>query len=105
MSNATRTSAPRSDERRDKQAAEQPPRSGAQDRPGFDLGGAADEANEKRSELPPSGPRTSAAAGGTATGRATGSSDPSGSQSLGNKGSEPGSESGVGPTEGSRGAR
>jgi hypothetical protein len=105
MASARESNSMRASEHREKHGAEQPPRNGAQDRPGFDLGGAVDDTNKARSELPPAGPRTSAAAGATATGRATGHSDPSGSQSLGTDGREPGSASGVGPTEGSRGPR
>ena len=92
-------------ERPDKAAAARDPKGDAEDRPGFDLGGAVEPENKGQSQLPPRGPAGSAAAGATATGRATGLTDPSGSRSLGNDGPEPGSASGSGPTEGSRGAR
>ena len=86
-------------------AAARDPKGRAEDRPGFDLGGALEPENKDQSQLPPRGPAGSAAAGATATGRATGLSDPSGSHSLGNDGREPGSDAGTGPTEGSRGPR
>jgi hypothetical protein len=71
-------------ERPDPEAAERDPGPGAQDRPGFDLGGAVDPSNTD------------------AGGRATGLTDPSGSRSLGNEG-DAGSDSGSGPTDGSGG--
>jgi hypothetical protein len=92
-------------ERPDKAAAARDPKGDAEDRPGFDLGGAVEPENKGQSQLPPRGPAGSPAPGDTATGRATGLSDPSGSRSLGNDGAEPGSEAGSGPTEGSRGPR
>ena len=92
-------------ERPDAKAAARDPEPGAEDRPGFDLGGSADPDGKARSELPPGGPRSSPGQGGTATGRASGLTDTSGSRSLGNEGGEPGSAAGSGPTEGSRGPR
>jgi hypothetical protein len=92
-------------ERPDKQAAARDPKGHAEDRPGFDLGGAVEPENKGQSQLPPRGPAGSAASGTTATGRASGLTDPSGSRSLGNEGGEPGSAAGSGPTEGSRGPR
>jgi hypothetical protein len=92
-------------ERPDKQAAARDPKSGAEDRPGFDLGGAVEPENKDQSQLPPRDPAGTAASGSTATGRAGGFSDPSGTRSLGNEGAEPGSAAGSGPTEGSRGPR
>jgi hypothetical protein len=91
-------------ERPDKQAAARDPKGGAEDRPGFDLGGAVEPENKGQSQLPPRGPAGSAASGTTATGRASGLSDPSGSRSLGNEGGEAGSDAGSGPTKGSGGA-
>jgi len=90
-------------ERPDKAAAGRDPKGAAEDRPGFDLGGAVEPENKGQSQLPPRGPAGSPASGSTATGRATGLTDPSGSRSLGNRAGEPGSASGSGPTEGSGG--
>jgi hypothetical protein len=90
-------------ERPDKAAAARDPKGGAEDRPGFDLGGAVEPENKGQSQLPPRGPAGSAASGSTATGRAGGLSDPSDSRSLGNEGSEGGSDAGTGPTRGSGG--
>jgi len=90
-------------ERPDKEAAARDPKAGAEDRPGFDLGGAVEPENKGQSQLPPGGPKGTAASGSTATGRAGGFSDPSGTRSLGNEGGEPGSASGSGPTKGSGG--
>jgi hypothetical protein len=90
-------------ERPDKKAAARDPKGNAQDRPGFDLGGAVEPENKGQSQLPPRGPAGDPASGGTATGRASGLTDPSGSRSLGNRGGEPGSASGSGPTDGSGG--
>ena len=42
-------------ERPDKQAAARDPKSGAEDRPGFDLGGAVEPENKGQSQLPPRG--------------------------------------------------
>ena len=90
-------------ERPDKQAAARDPKGDAEDRPGFDLGGAVEPENKGQSQLPPRGPAGTAASGSTATGRASGLTDPSGSHSLGNEGAEAGSEAGAGPTKGSGG--
>ena len=90
-------------ERPDEAAAARDPRGKAEDRPGFDLGGAVEPENKGQSQLPPRGPAGSAASGSTATGRAGGLSDPSGSGSLGNEGSKGGSDAGGGPTRGSGG--
>jgi hypothetical protein len=92
-------------ERPDKHAAARDPKGGAEDRPGFDLGGAVEPENKGQSQLPPRGPAGTAASGSTATGRAGGFSDSSGTRSLGNEGSEAGSDAGTGPTKGSGGAR
>jgi hypothetical protein len=92
-------------ERPDPKAAARDPRADAEDRPGFDLGGAVEPENKGQSQLPPRGPAGSPASGATETGRATGLTDPSASRSLGNDGGEPGSASCAGPTEGSRGPR
>ena len=91
-------------ERPDPEAAARDPESGAQDRPGFDLGGAVDPSNKTQvgSGTIPGGPKGSTAGGTDAGGRATGLTDPSGSRSLGNEG-DAGSESGSGPTDGSGG--
>ena len=91
-------------ERSDKQAAARDPKGDAEDRPGFDLGGAVEPENKRQSQLPPRGPAGSAASGSTATGRASGLTDPSGTRSLGNEGGEAGSDVGTGPTKGSGGA-
>jgi hypothetical protein len=90
-------------ERPERAAAARDPRSGSEDRPGLDLGGAVEPENKGQSQLPPSGPTGSAASGSTATGRASGLTDPSGSSSLGNEGPEPGSGAATGPTKGSGG--
>ena len=92
-------------ERPDKLAAARDPKGDAEDRPGFDLGGAVEPENKGQSQLPPRGPAGSAASGSTATGRASGFSDPSGSRPLGNEGTEAGSDAGAGPTKGSGSAR
>lgn len=76
-------------ERPDRQAAARDPKGGAEDRPGFDLGGAVEPENKGQSQLPPRGPAGSAASGSTATGRADGFSDPSGSRSLGTRAASP----------------
>ena len=90
-------------ERPDKRAAARDPKGGAEDRPGFDLGGAVEPENKGQSQLPSRGPAGTAASGSTATGRAGGLTDPSGTHSLGNEGAEAGSEAGSGPTKGSGG--
>ena len=91
-------------ERPDPQAAARDPKAGSEDRPGFDLGGAADKSGTGSNTVP-GGPKGSASTGTTGTGRATGATDPSGSRSLGNEGGEPGSAAGGGGVEGSRGPR
>jgi hypothetical protein len=89
-------------ERPDPETAARDPRPGAQDRPGFDLGGSVDESNKTQvgSGTIPGGPKGSTSSGTDAGGRATGLTDPSGSRSLGNEGD---SGSGSGPTDGSGG--
>ena len=91
-------------ERPDPEAAGRDPGPGAQDRAGFDLGGAVDESNKTQvgSGTIPGGPKGSTTSGTDAGGRATGLTDPSGSRSLGNEG-DAGSDSGTGPTGGSGG--
>jgi hypothetical protein len=105
MANETRSGLKVPAERPDKKAAARDPKGDAQDRPGFDLGGAVQDENADQSQLPPRGPMGDAASGSTATGRAGGLSDPSGTRSLGNEGGEPGSASGTGATKGSGDAR
>ena len=87
-------------ERPDPEAAARDPGPGAEDRPGFDLGGAVEDANSVGSNTVPGGPKGSTSHGTDAGGRATGLTDPSGSHSLGNEG-DAGSDSGAGPTDGS----
>jgi len=87
-------------ERPDPKAASRPPNEGGEDRPGFDLGGATDDATGAGSTVIPGGPKGSAASGTNASGRAAGLTDPSGSRSLGNEG-DAGSEAGSGPPNGS----
>ena len=88
-------------ERPDPAAAARKPRSGAEDRPGFDLGGSDEtDATGVGSATVPGGPKGSASTGATGTGRGSGLTDPSGSRSLGNEG-DSGSEAGGGPTAGS----
>jgi hypothetical protein len=89
-------------ERPDPEAAARDPGSGAEDRPGFDLGGAVEDANSVGSNTVPGGPKGSTSHGTDAAGRATGLTNPSGSRSLGNEG-DAGSDSGAGPTDGSGG--
>ena len=86
-------------ERPDKQAAARDPKRGAQDRPGFDLGGAVDPDNKARSELPPRGPGASPGRGARETGQADGYSDAGGARRGSDAGG--GSESGSGPTSSS----
>jgi len=50
-------------ERPDKQAAARDPKGNAEDRPGFDLGGAVEPENKGQSQLPPRGPTGSPIAG------------------------------------------
>jgi hypothetical protein len=92
-------------ERPDPEAAARDPGPGAKDRPGFDLGGAADESNKTQvgSGTIPGGPKGSATGGTDAGGRATGLTDPSGSRPLGGDGATGGSDAGGGPTDGSGG--
>ena len=90
-------------ERPDKAAAARDPKGKAEDRPGFDLGGAVEPDNKRQSQLPPRGPAGTPASGSTATGRAGGLTDPSGSHSLGNERPDAGSDAGAGPTKGSGG--
>jgi hypothetical protein len=87
-------------ERPDPKAAARDPGSGAEDRPGFDLGGAVGEANPVGSNTIPGGPKGTTSSGTDAGGRATGLTDPSGSRSLGNEG-DVGSDAGTGSTDGS----
>ena len=87
-------------ERPDPAAAGRDPGPGAEDRPGFDLGGAVEETNGVGSNTVPGGPKGSTSHGTDAGGRATGLTDPSGSRSLGNEG-DAGSEAGSGPPDGS----
>ena len=84
-------------ERPDKEAAARDPKGAAEDRPGFDLGGAVDP-DKARSELPPRGPGSSPGQGATATGQADGYTNVSGSRPRG-KDTGSGSESGSGPTD------
>ncbi|MBL0404212.1 hypothetical protein JKG68_09560 [Microvirga aerilata] len=91
-------------ERPDPEAAARDPGPGAQDRPGFDLGGAVDPSNATQvgSGTIPGGPKGSPTGGTDAGGRATGLTDPSGSRPLGGDGTG-GSDAGGGPTDGSGG--
>jgi len=91
-------------ERLDPKAAARDPGPGAEDRPGFDLGGVkgGDNKTGVGSSTIPGGPRSSPGTGTDAGGRATGLTDPSGSRSLGNEG-DAGSEAGSGPTNGTGG--
>jgi len=82
-------------ERPDPKAAGRDPGRGAEDRPGFDLGGSVENGSTAGSAVTPGGPRGSASSGATWTGRASGLTDPSGSRSLGNEG-DAGSEAGGG---------
>ena len=94
-------------ERPDPEVAGRDPGPGAQDRPGFDLGGAVNEnnANTVGSNTIPGGPKGSPSNGTDAGGRATGMTDPSGSRSLGSDGPKGGSDAGGGPTDGSGGPK
>jgi hypothetical protein len=87
-------------ERPDPKAAARDPGAGAEDRAGFDLGGAKGDRDTLGSNTVPGGPKGSPASGTQASGRATGLTDPSGTRSLGNEG-DAGSDSGTGPTGGS----
>jgi hypothetical protein len=86
-------------ERPDPRAAARDPGPGAEDRPGFDLGGATEEPGTVGSNTVPGGPRGTVASGSDAGGRATGLSDPSGTRSLGEEG-DAGSATGSGVTDG-----
>jgi hypothetical protein len=92
-------------ERPDPEAAARDPGPGAEDRPGFDLGGSVDESNKTQvgSGTIPGGPKGSPTSGTDAGGRATGLTDPSGSRPLGSDGTTGGSDGGGGPTDGSGG--
>ena len=68
-------------ERPDPEAAARDPGPGAQDRPGFDLGGAVEDANGVGSNTIPGGPKGSTSQGTDAGGRATGLTDGPGSAS------------------------
>jgi hypothetical protein len=87
-------------ERPDPKAAARDPGAGAEDRAGFDLGGAKGDRDTLGSNTVPGGPKGSPASGTQASGRAAGLTDPSGTRSLGNEG-DAGSDSGTGPTGGS----
>jgi hypothetical protein len=87
-------------EQPDAGVASRPPKGGGEDRPGFDLGGATDEAAGGGFNTVTGGPKGSPASGPAANGRAAGLTDPSGSRSLGNEG-DAGSEARSGPTDGS----
>jgi hypothetical protein len=100
MANEFETGAKVPQERPDPKAASRDPGPGAEDRPGFDLGGAKADKTGVGSSTIPGGPKGSPATGTDAGGRATGLTDPSGSRSLGNEG-DAGSDTGVGPTDGS----
>ena len=68
----------------DPKAAARDPGPGAEDRPGFDLGGAADKTSTSGSNvMPETGPKGSPAQGTTATGHASGLTDKIGSNSSG----------------------
>lgn len=97
MSSAGKSSEPRvPTERPDPKAAARKPEAGAEDRPGFDLGGAEDrDAGGGMAD-----PKGSTARGADGLGRAGGLSDPSGSRAQGDDGNA-GSAAGVGPTDGS----
>lgn len=86
----------------DPKVAARDPAAGAEDRPGFDLGGAKGDKTGVGSSTIPGGPRSSPGTG-TTTGLGDGATDTSGSRSSGNRG-DAGSASGSGPTDGSGGA-
>ena len=86
----------------DPNAAGRDPQAGAEDRPGFDLGGAVGEETTVGSNTVPGGPKSATKLATGATGRAGGYSDVSGSRSLGNEG-DSGSDAGSGPSSGSGG--
>ena len=70
-------------ERPDKAAAAREPKGDAEDRPGFDLGGAVEPENKGQSQLPPRGPGSSPGQGVTGSGHADGTTNVSGSRSGG----------------------
>ena len=69
----------------DPKVAARDPGPGAENRPGFDLGGAVDKTPSTAGSnvMPETGPKGSAATGTTAAGHASGLTDPSGSNSSG----------------------
>jgi hypothetical protein len=104
MTTATRSGPKTPAERPDPKGAARNPGFGAEDRPGFDLGGAKDKSGTG-SNVTPGGPAGSAAAGQTGSGRAAGMTDPAGTRPRpgGGSGEGGGSEAGTGPTQGRRG--
>ena len=70
-------------ERPDPKAAARDPGPGAEDRPGFDLGGKVGDASTAGSDTVPGGPKGSASQGTTGTGRASGLTNPAGSRQSG----------------------
>src|SRR5919112_4621435 len=98
MTNNPRSGPQVPQERPDPEAAARPSEGG--DRPGFDLGGASEEATGVGSSVIPGGPKGSPASGSDAGGRDTGYTDPSGSHSLGGDGNA-GPGPGSGPTNSS----
>ena len=70
-------------ERPDPKAAARDPKGDAEDRPGFDLGGAVEPENKGQSQLPPRGPGSSPGQGVTGSGHADGFTNVSGSRSGG----------------------
>ena len=69
----------------DPKAAARDPGPGAENRPGFDLGGAVDKnpSTAGSTVMPETGPKGSPGRGTTASGHASGLTDPSGSNSSG----------------------
>ena len=103
MANEVRSGPRVPEERPDPKEA--PRKSGGEDRPGFDLGGATDEATGIGSNTVSGGPKGSSSSGTDAGGRDTGLTNPAGSRSLGDE-ANAGSDSGAGPTASSgRGSR
>ena len=70
-------------ERPDPKVAARDPKGDAEDRPGFDLGGAVEPENKGQSQLPPRGPGSSPGQGVTGSGHADGTTNVSGSRSGG----------------------
>ena len=68
-------------ERPDPKVAARDPKGDAEDRPGFDLGGAVEPENKEQSQLPPRGPGSSPGQGVTGSGHADGYTNVSGSRS------------------------